>query len=350
MDEHIINISFGSNHYATAKPREKHSYGQEIVFSNIELPEVFQAYFSNSPTGEAKPVTGQNGTILIPDEYFLSGDPVYCYLLVHDTATDGRMKYVVKIPVEERPEPTELELTEVQRDIAAEAIATLQEATERVTNMAEQVNDNLTLTNQNVELTNDNVTQSSLNAESAKQSAKEASDYALASQEKASLARTYMESAEQSELNAEQSERDAENIVSGFRTEADGVKSDINSKVSEAKGYSDKAKQYSDLAEETVSKWINEENDSIITINVTGMNPKINATANTIYLCGELLSLDFTPCADGICDIIFSSGTTPTLLTLPDSVRMPNGFEVFENRTYEINILNGIYGVATSWA
>ena len=336
MDKHIINISFGSNQYATAKAREQYSYGQEIAFSNIELPEVFQAYFSNSPTGEAKSVSGQNGKVLIPDEYFLSGEPVYCYILIHDASTDGRTKYVVKIPIEPRPELTEMELTEVQRDIATEAIATLQEATARVTDMAEQVSDNLAITVQNAE-------QSSLNADRAEQSAQEANQYALTAEEKATLANGYMNS-------AEQSKQDAEDIVEDFRTEANSTKAEINSKIADANSYANNAKFYSDLAEETVSKWINEENDRVVIMPVEGMNPKINATANTVYLCGELLSLEFNPCADGICDIVFSSGTTPTLLTLPDSVRMPNGFSVLENRTYEINIMNGIYGVATSWA
>lgn len=336
MNEHIINISFGSNQYATAKAREQYSYGQEIAFSNIELPEVFQAYFSNSTTGEAKPVSGQDGKVLIPDEYFLSGEPVYCYILIHDASTDGRTKYVAKIPIEPRPELTEMELTEVQRDIATEAIATLQEATTRVTDMAEQVSNNLAITVQNAE-------QSSLNADRAEQSAQDASQSALASEEKANLANNYMNS-------AEQSKQDAEDIVEDFRTEANSTKAEINSKVADANSYANNAKFYSDLAEETVSKWINEENDRVVIMPVDGMNPKINATANTVYLCGELLSLEFNPCADGVCDIVFSSGTTPTLLTLPDSVRMPNGFSVLENRTYEINIMNGIYGVATSWA
>lgn len=336
MDEHIINISFGSNQYATAKAREQYSYGQEIAFSNIELPEVFQAYFSNSPTGEAKPVSGQDGKVLIPDEYFLSGEPVYCYILIHDASTDGRTKYVAKIPIEPRPELTEMELTEVQRDIATEAIATLQEATTRVTDMAEQVSDNLAITVQNAE-------QSSLNADRAEQSAQDANQSALTAEEKATLANGYMN-------NAEQSKQDAEDIVEDFRTEANSTKAEINSKIADANSYANNAKFYSDLAEETVSKWINEENDRVVIMPVEGMNPKINATANTVYLCGELLSLEFNPCADGVCDIVFSSGTTPTLLTLPDSVRMPNGFAVLENRTYEINIMNGIYGVATSWA
>ena len=336
MNEHIINISFGSNQYATAKAREQYSYGQEIAFSNIELPEVFQAYFSNSPTGEAKPVSGQNGKVLIPDEYFLSGEPVYCYILVHDTSTDGRTKYVVKIPIEPRPELTEMELTEVQRNIATEAIATLQEATTRVTDMAEQVSDNLAVTVQKAE-------QSSLNADRAEQSAQDANQSALTAEEKANLANGYMD-------NAEQSKQDAEDIVDNFRTEANSTKAEINNKIADANSYANNAKFYSDLAEETVSKWINEENDRVVIMPVDGMNPKINATANTVYLCGELLSLEFNPCADGVCDIVFSSGTTPTLLTLPETVKMPNGFAVLENRTYEINIMNGIYGVATSWA
>ena len=336
MNKHIINISFGSNQYATAKAREQYSYGQEIAFSNIELPEVFQAYFSNSPTGEAKPVSGQNGKVLIPDEYFLSGEPVYCYILVHDTSTDGRTKYVVKIPIEPRPELTEMEFTEVQRDIATEAIATLQEATARVTDMAEQVSDNLAVTVQKAE-------QSSLNADRAEQSAQDANQSALTAEEKANLANGYMN-------NAEQSKQDAEDIVDNFRTEANSTKAEINNKIADANSYANNAKFYSDLAEETVSRWINEENDRVVIMQVGGMNPKINATSNTVYLCGELLSLEFNPCADGVCDIVFSSGTTPTLLTLPETVKMPNGFAVLENRTYEINIMNGIYGVATSWA
>lgn len=343
MATHIINVSFGLNHYVKTKAREKHSYGQEIVFSNIKLPDVFEAYFSDSPTGKAKTIVGQNNKVLIPDEYFLSGKNIYCYLLVHDASTDGRMKYVVEIPIEQRPEPTDIELDPVQRDIATEAIASLQEATERVTDMAEQVSENLATTAQNVEITNSNVEQSSLNADRAEQSAQNASQSALASEEKATLANGYMNS-------AEQSKQDAEDIVEDFRTEANSTKAEINSKIADANSYANNAKFYSDLAEETVSKWINEENDRVVIMPVEGMNPKINATANTVYLCGELLSLEFNPCADGVCDIVFSSGTTPTLLTLPDSVRMPNGFTVLENRTYEINIMNGIYGVATSWA
>jgi len=416
MDKHIINISFGSNQYATAKAREQYSYGQEIAFSNIELPEVFQAYFSNSPTGEAKSVSGQNGKVLIPDEYFLSGEPVYCYILIHDASTDGRTKYVVKIPIEPRPELTEMELTEVQRDIATEAIATLQEAAARVTDMAEQVSDNLATTEQNVMTTNDNVEQSVSNAELARQYAESASGYADTASNYADLAETYKNNTTQikqqtatisdelkveiedakSVINnkvaiasnhaesasgyaesasdkadlaetysnaAEQSKQEAETLIEDFRIEIESVSSGIDRKISDvntyannartsannAETYAENAQSYSTLAEQTVTDWINEGSGKIVTVAISGMNPKINAVHNTVYVCGEIISLDFTPCSDGVCDVIFTSGTTPTLLTMPNSVRMPKNFTVLENRTYEINILNGIYGVFTSW-
>ena len=416
MATHIINVSFGLNHYVKTKTREKHSYGQEIVFSNIKLPEVFEVYFSDSPTGKSKTVVGQNNKVLIPDEYFLSGKTIYCYLLVHDTSTDGRMKYVVEIPIEQRPEPTDIGLDPVQQDIATEAIAALQEATARVTDMVEQVSDNLAATEQNVTTTNDNVEQSASNAELARQYAESASGYADTASDYADLAETYKNNTTQikqqtatisdelkveiedakSVINnkvaiasnhaesasgyaesasdkadlaetysnaAEQSKQEAETLIEDFRIEIESASSGINRKISDvntyannartsannAETYAENAQSYSNLAEQTVTDWINEGSGKIVTVAVSGMNPKINAVHNTVYVCGEIISLDFTPCSDGVCDVIFTSGTTPTLLTMPNSVRMPKNFTVLENRTYEINILNGIYGVFTSW-
>ena len=81
--------------------------------------------------------------------------------------------------------------------------------------------------------------------------------------------------------------------------------------------------------------------------------PVITAAENTRYICGEVTSLSFTPCASGICDVRFTSGSTVTVLTLPNTVKMPDWFDasVLEaNTIYEINILDGVYGVVTTWA
>ena len=83
-------------------------------------------------------------------------------------------------------------------------------------------------------------------------------------------------------------------------------------------------------------------------VNVSGTDPVIVAEANTRYICGEVATLDFTPSSTGICDVIFESGSTATVLTLPNGVKMPSGFSVGADATYELNFLNGL-GVYQSW-
>ena len=85
-------------------------------------------------------------------------------------------------------------------------------------------------------------------------------------------------------------------------------------------------------------------------VNVSETEPVIVANKNTRYVCGEVSSLDFTPSLTGICDVVFTSGETPTALTLPNTVKMPEWWAGVEaNKTYEINICDGIYGVVTIW-
>lgn len=86
------------------------------------------------------------------------------------------------------------------------------------------------------------------------------------------------------------------------------------------------------------------------TVTVSGTDPTITAEENTRYICGELLSLNFTPCQSGICDIRFTSGSTLTVLTLPSTVKLPDWFEVETNHTYEISIMDGVYGTVMSWS
>ena len=86
------------------------------------------------------------------------------------------------------------------------------------------------------------------------------------------------------------------------------------------------------------------------TVEVTGTDVIIEAVSNTRYICGELSTLDFTPSSTGISDVLFTSGSSKTILTLPNTVKMPDWFEVESNMIYEISIADGVYGVVTSWA
>ena len=85
-------------------------------------------------------------------------------------------------------------------------------------------------------------------------------------------------------------------------------------------------------------------------VSVSGTTPAINAKAGIRYVCGEVATLDFTPSASGICDVVFTSGSTPTVVTLPNTVKFPDGALTIEaDTTYEINILDGIYGAVMAW-
>ena len=95
---------------------------------------------------------------------------------------------------------------------------------------------------------------------------------------------------------------------------------------------------------------------------VSGSTPSIPAKAGVSYVCGECSTLTITVPNTGCFDVLFDSGSTPTVLT----VTPPTGMTVewlgnFDptalsaNTTYEINILvkpdvNKCLGVAGAWS
>ena len=90
----------------------------------------------------------------------------------------------------------------------------------------------------------------------------------------------------------------------------------------------------------------------MVTETVTGTTPSITGVANHRYLCGEVSTISITPPASGIIDVIFSSGTTAAVLTIPNTVTLPAWFDATSletSVTYEINIADG-FGVVAKWA
>ena len=100
-------------------------------------------------------------------------------------------------------------------------------------------------------------------------------------------------------------------------------------------------------ANKIVSELKNAGNAKVVT--VTGINPVIQAEENTRYMCGEVLSLSFTPCTTGICEVIFTAGSTLPVITLPVTVKMPEWFEIETDHTYDISIVDGVYGAVMVW-
>lgn len=106
---------------------------------------------------------------------------------------------------------------------------------------------------------------------------------------------------------------------------------------------------YTDAAKSAISQMLSG------SVSVSGTTPTITALPGIRYVCGEVATLDITLPASGIVDVVFTSGSTATVLTITpptgQTLKWANGFDptsLDANATYEINIADGL-GVAASW-
>ena len=92
---------------------------------------------------------------------------------------------------------------------------------------------------------------------------------------------------------------------------------------------------------------------------ISDSTPSITAKPGVRYICGECGTLAVTAPASGCVDVIFKSGSTPTALTVSSAktgvtaIKWPAWFDPADleaDCAYEINILDGEYGVVTLWA
>lgn len=90
--------------------------------------------------------------------------------------------------------------------------------------------------------------------------------------------------------------------------------------------------------------------ESETVVEVSGTTPTITPIHNRIYTCGEVTSLTISnPPATGAYSVKFTSGSTPTDLSIDPAIKMPDGFSVEANKRYEINVSGG-WAVVGSWA
>lgn len=100
-----------------------------------------------------------------------------------------------------------------------------------------------------------------------------------------------------------------------------------------------------------VTVWIDTSGEGDV-INVPGTDVTITGVANTRYICGEVSTISITPPRSGIIDVIFTSGSSVAVLTVPNTVKWPSGFDptsLETNTTYEMNIMDGVYGAVMTW-
>ena len=85
-------------------------------------------------------------------------------------------------------------------------------------------------------------------------------------------------------------------------------------------------------------------------VDVSGTTPTITPVDHTDYKCGTLSSLTVTdPPATGKYSIVFTSGSTATTTTIPNTILGLESFAASANTLYEINVLDN-RAVVGSWA
>lgn len=109
---------------------------------------------------------------------------------------------------------------------------------------------------------------------------------------------------------------------------------------------------YTPAAQAAIQTMLGVESAVSLTETVSGTTPSIVCQPNVQYICGEVSTISITPPANGSCDVIFESGSTAAVLTLPNTVKMPAWFDESNLETdtiYEIVITNGVYGSVMTW-
>ena len=113
----------------TAATLWQYDYGQIMQFNGIDLPVSYEVHFSNDKDGGyTKTQIGDEDGVAIPDEYFLSGKPIYAWLYLHATEDDGETEYQVTIPINKRSRPADYAPTTVEQSAITQAIAALNAA------------------------------------------------------------------------------------------------------------------------------------------------------------------------------------------------------------------------------
>ena len=108
---------------------------------------------------------------------------------------------------------------------------------------------------------------------------------------------------------------------------------------------------YTETARSKISDMLN------APVSVSGSTLSITAMSGVRYICGEVSTLSVTVPASGCVDIVFESGSTATVLTVTSAktgvsaIKWANGWDgtCEANTVYEINVLDGEFGVVAAW-
>lgn len=408
-------------------PLTQYDEGQKIHLNGITLPASYLAEFSNSESGTAEQIAQTTDTVLIPDKYLTSGNPVYVWIVV--VGEDERTtRYEIIVPVKGRGEPDDYTPTPEEQTAIEAAIAALNAAVDdaeaaiehypRITDGVWYVWDvssgewistgvpaqgpqgetgatgngiasavlnadyTLTLTFTNGETY---TTPSIRGAQGAQgdpgpagqdgQDGYSPTASVSKSNGVATITITDKDGTTTAQVSDGATGQTGPAGADGYSPTASVTKSGDTATISITDKNGTTTAQITDgqpgqpgpgvpaggttnqmLVKKSDTDYDTEWVDANPVESVTGTTPTINAMPGVRYICGECATLDITLPTSGIVDVVFTSGSTPTVLTVTPptgmTMRWANGFDptaLDANTTYEINVMDGVYGVVGAW-
>lgn len=224
----IITINFleGQHEAIAAEPLEQWAYGQNILFTGIELPEAYQVDFSNYEfCGTSIPRIGGADGVSVPVEVLASGRNVYAFIWSQDE-TSGRRPYRATIRVIPGPIPNPEEPNPEEESMIGETLAALNAAAEKANDAKQAAEAAADASLSSAEAAAASADGAATSAQDAADSAQDAQDAATASASSARDAGGFAQDAADSATVAAGSAQDA---AAGAQAAQDAAAASANS-------------------------------------------------------------------------------------------------------------------------
>lgn len=135
----IVKANLAKVHSAITRNLYQYDYGQKLQIIGLKLPQSFEVHFALKTGGTTMTVLGADNTVSIPDELLQTKGDIAAYIYLHTGESDGETGYKIRIPVIERPQPSDYEPTPVEQDIIAQTVAALNTAVDYVDTVADNL-------------------------------------------------------------------------------------------------------------------------------------------------------------------------------------------------------------------
>ena len=374
----IIRGVVSNGRYTVTAPIVKEDYGLYLKIEGVELPSTYEVDFSNSESnGTSVTMIGNSDGVLIPSQFIGSGKDVFAFLY-HVGEDFGRTVYKFRIPNKARPDRTNEEPTPEEQSVIDQVIASLNDAVDRAEDAEQAIEDMSVSATTLAEGESATVTKTEsegvVHLEFGIPKGQTGDTPTIKASKTGKTTSIYVDGSKVAQI---EDGTDGTNGDDGYSPTANVSKSGkvatitITDKNGTTSAQVEDGTDGTDGISPTVtitpitgghrititdadgehSADVMDGHNGMVTVNVSGTTPTITAQADYRYVCGEVATLDFTPSSTGICDVVFTSGATATVLTVPSTVKWANGFDptsLEANTTYEINIMDGL-GVAVGW-